>query len=369
MEENQNPPEEVHDLLDLSDFDPDEKNVEESIVFMYKMALLHTSYGNYGTAKAPPVVRTEKESNNVIAYFQAVVQSKQTRQKLNHWLKREETIEVSNVLLHLPYYYFNIVAHHVLFFLPFHLLMCTAISSVLESYEASDNPFTLNNRELLIWKKCNFKVSEIWEEVKNALQPYVAQINQYIRFLMVIPGMKSFFKVIGSKDNIRYILCTQMSIETFMKYNLDIFCHYDLDVDVCGYTAHSLATGCSRCEDNYNMLSSEKIHSKNCSYYNKILPNNSAIAQVRDKKAMEKELLQGSVVHKYKTVIDRAEHGERYVVKPPPTMKKGPFILLELTIPLNNTLFSAWLNKVEAVNRSVNEMYEYEVFIKFVNSK
>ncbi len=83
MEENQNPHEEVHDLLDLSDFDPDENNVEESIVFMYKMALLHTSYRNYGTAKAPPVVRTDKESNNVIAYFQAVVQSKQTRQKLN----------------------------------------------------------------------------------------------------------------------------------------------------------------------------------------------------------------------------------------------------------------------------------------------
>ncbi len=100
MEEKQNPPEEVHDLLDLSDFDPDEYNVEESIVFMYKMALLHSSYGNYGTAKAPPVVRTDKESNNVIAYFQVVVQSKETRQKLNRWLTREETIEVSNVLLH-----------------------------------------------------------------------------------------------------------------------------------------------------------------------------------------------------------------------------------------------------------------------------
>jgi pyruvoyl-dependent arginine decarboxylase (PvlArgDC) len=94
-----------------------------------------------------------------------------------------------------------------------------------------------------------------------------------------------------------------------------------LDVDVCGYTAHSLATGCSRCEDNYNMLSSEKIHSANCSYYSKILPSNYAIAKVRDEKAMEKELLQGSVVHMYKIVIDRAKRGEGYVVKPPPTMK------------------------------------------------
>jgi hypothetical protein len=78
-------------------------------------------------------------------------------------------------------------------------------------------------------------------------------------------------------------------------------------------------------------------------------------------KAMEKELLQGSVVHMYKTVIAHADIGEGYVVKPPPTMKYcsqrrkvNSFILMEFTDPLNNTLFSAWLNKVEAVNVSVN---------------
>jgi hypothetical protein len=95
-----------------------------------------------------------------------------------------------------------------------------------------------------------------------------------------------------------------------MKYNLDIFCYYDLDVDVCRYTAHSLASGCSRCGDNYNVLSSDKIHEKTCLYYNKIVPNNSVVVQVRDDKAMEKELLEGSVVHMYKTVIACAENGE-----------------------------------------------------------
>jgi hypothetical protein len=119
-------------------------------------------------------------------------------------------------------------------FVPFHLLLCSAISSVLESYEASDNSFTLHNRELLIWKNFSFNGSELWEEVKDALQPYEAQINQYIRLIMVIPGIKSFVKVIGCEENNRYMLCTQMSVKTFMKYNLDIFCHYDLDVDICG---------------------------------------------------------------------------------------------------------------------------------------
>ncbi len=49
------------------------------------------------------------------------------------------------------------------------------------------------------------------------------------------------------------------------------------------------------------------------------------------------------------------------MVKPPPTMKycsqrrkADPFILMEFMDPLNNNLFSAWLNKVEAVNISVH---------------
>lgn len=92
MEEILNSLKEVHDLLDLSNFDPDEYNVEDSIVFLYKMALLYTFHGNYATDKAPPVVRTDEENDNVIAYFKAIVQSKDTRQYLNHWLKREEAI-------------------------------------------------------------------------------------------------------------------------------------------------------------------------------------------------------------------------------------------------------------------------------------
>ena len=149
-------------------------------------------------------------------------------------------------------------------FVPFHLWICTAISSILESYEEQSNPFTLHNSKLLIWKKCNFSGLESWNEVREALQPYVSKINQYIRFVKVIPTMKMFLKVLSHEDYDRYNLCTQMSLECFMKYKLDIFCHYDLDVDICGFTAHSLATGCSRCEDNYNMLSSDKDHDSNC---------------------------------------------------------------------------------------------------------
>jgi hypothetical protein len=118
--------------------------------------------------------------------------------------------------------------------------------------------------------------------VKEVLWPYIAEISQYLYFIIIIPGIKSSLRVLGSEGNNRYMY--QMSLETFMKYSLDIFCHYDLDVDVCGYTTHSLASGCSRCEDNYNMLSSDKIHEKNCSYYNKIVPNNSVVVHVHDDK-------------------------------------------------------------------------------------
>jgi hypothetical protein len=62
-------------------------------------------------------------------------------------------------------------------FVPFHLLICTAISSILESYEEQCNPFTLHNIELLIWMKCNFSGLESWNEVRKALQPYVSKIN------------------------------------------------------------------------------------------------------------------------------------------------------------------------------------------------
>ncbi len=50
-------------------------------------------------------------------------------------------------------------------FIPFHLLMCTAIVSVLESYETTDNPFMAFNKQLLIWKRCSFTGSETWKGV------------------------------------------------------------------------------------------------------------------------------------------------------------------------------------------------------------
>ncbi len=65
---------------------------------MYKTSLLHTSNGNYSTGKAPPLVRSDEENTNVIAYFQAVVQSKGSQKLLNRWLTREEAIEVIYVV-------------------------------------------------------------------------------------------------------------------------------------------------------------------------------------------------------------------------------------------------------------------------------
>lgn len=178
---------------------------------------------------------------------------------------------------------------------------------------------------------------------------------------MVIPNMKMFLKVLGHEDYDRYILCTQMSLECFMKYNMDIFCHYDLDVDVCGFTAHSVATGCKRCEDNYNMLSSDKEHDSTCTYYNNICPHYSALGKTRDDKAMEKEYLEGAVVQMYKNALTRAENGDGCVNIRPPMMnycsqrrRHDSFLLCEFNNPVNNEIFSVWLSKVEVVNVSIN---------------
>jgi hypothetical protein len=89
--------------------------MEDSIVFMYKMALLYTSYGNYSIGKAPLLVRSDEENNYVIAYFQAKVQSKATQKYLNHWLTREEAIEEIYLLLHLYYLNENDTACNVMF--------------------------------------------------------------------------------------------------------------------------------------------------------------------------------------------------------------------------------------------------------------
>lgn len=100
MDKNQNSLNEIHDFLDLSHFDPNEYNMEDSIVFLYNMALLYTSYGNYSTGQAPPLVKSDEENNNVIAYFQDVVQSKGTQKYLNRWLTTEEAVEVIYLLIH-----------------------------------------------------------------------------------------------------------------------------------------------------------------------------------------------------------------------------------------------------------------------------
>lgn len=251
-------------------------------------------------------------------------------------------------------------------FIPFHLLMCTAIVSVLESYETTDNPFMAFNKQLLIWKRCSFTGSETWKEVRCALGSNITNLHQYIRFVMVIPRMKSFLQVIAFEQHDRYVVSLLMSLGCFVKYNLDTYCHYDLDVDICGFTAHSLASGCGRCQDNYNMLESDKNHDKACSYYLKILPFSHEVQKVRDEKAAEKELLQGAVIHMYETVIHKAEEGNGCVVLPPPKIKylsqrkkMDSFLLCEFSNEANNKLFHVWLNKVQAVNVSMDNIFDF----------
>jgi hypothetical protein len=248
-------------------------------------------------------------------------------------------------------------------FVPFHLLMYTAIASVLESYEAKDNPFTSHNSQLLIWKCFNFKGCETWNDVRCSLAHYVTNLSQYIIFVMVIPGIKSFLRVIQHEEKKVYMFSTLLSLECFMKYNKDMFCHYDLDIDICGFTAHSLASGCPRCKDNYHMLSSNKQHDKVCSYYTKILPNSYAIQQLLDDKSAELGLLQAAVINMYEAVIRHAEDGNGCVVLPPPTMtyttqrrKKNSFMLCECSNALNKDSFSVWLSKVETVNVSTDSV-------------
>jgi len=85
-------------ILDLSDFSPDKYNVEDSIAYMYKMALLHTSYGNYANGKSPPLVNREQQQPNVVSYFKLLVTSKKKGHNFNYWLNKWETIEVRIIL-------------------------------------------------------------------------------------------------------------------------------------------------------------------------------------------------------------------------------------------------------------------------------
>ena len=79
---------------DLSNFDHDYFNVEEAVVHMYEKTLNYTHNGNYGSAKAPPTVRTESEARNVVAYFKFLVNTP-SGQLIERWLTKDEAIEVS----------------------------------------------------------------------------------------------------------------------------------------------------------------------------------------------------------------------------------------------------------------------------------
>jgi hypothetical protein len=81
-------------FLDLSDFSPDKYNREEAIVYMYKMALLHSSYGNYGNGKPPPLVNREVQQSNLTSYFNVKVTCLKKGHSFMYWLNRWETIEV-----------------------------------------------------------------------------------------------------------------------------------------------------------------------------------------------------------------------------------------------------------------------------------
>jgi hypothetical protein len=99
-------------------------------------------------------------------------------------------------------------------FTSFCLLICTTTTSVLESHEADDNPFLSHNSQLLIWKCCNLKGGETWKEICFTLGHYITTISQYILFIIVIPGIESFVRVIHCKEKKVYMLCTLISLTT-----------------------------------------------------------------------------------------------------------------------------------------------------------
>ncbi len=244
-------------------------------------------------------------------------------------------------------------------FQPFHLMITNAVLSVAESYLSDLNPFTVDNSQLLLWNNCSFTGKETWVEVKKLLRPRVTRILEYLRFVLVIPGMKSFLRIMYQQENDRFILCPLMSLECFMQYNRDNYCHLDLDVDVCGFTAYSLANGCERCQDNYNMVFSECLHHSKCTYYNNICPNYGKISISRDQDAVDKEVLEAAVIHMYRYVIDGALDGNLGVHVPPPKIKykrqmkkKDSIMLCEFINLVNDEYFMLWLNKLEAVEVS-----------------
>lgn len=243
-------------------------------------------------------------------------------------------------------------------------MVTNAVLSVAESYLSDLNPFTLDNSQLLLWINCGFTGKETWVAVKQLLRPRVTRLIDYLRFVLVIPGMKSFLCIIFQQDTDRFILCPLMSLECFMQYNRDNYCHLDLDVDVCGFTAFSLANGCERCQDNYDMVYSERLHHSKCTYYNNICPNFGKISASRNQDAVEKEVFEAAVVQMYRHVIDGALDGNIGVDVPPPRIKYrrqkkniDSIILCEFLNIVNDEYFMLWLNKLEAVEVSTKALF------------
>jgi hypothetical protein len=117
------------------------------------------------------------------------------------------------------------------------------------------------------------------------------------------------------------------------------------------------------------MLESVKIHDKTCLYYLKILPFSHEVQKLRDEKAAEK---QGAVIHMYETVIHKAEEGNGCVVLPPPKikycsqkMKMDSFLLCEFCNMANNK-FHVWLNKVPAVNVSMDNCFQHITYVELI---
>ncbi len=64
----------------LSNSSANNYDIEDAIAMMYKFALLHSSFGNFGYPKPPPTV-SDKDQTNLIAYITAIVEIKEGQQK------------------------------------------------------------------------------------------------------------------------------------------------------------------------------------------------------------------------------------------------------------------------------------------------
>ena len=89
---------ETQQSCNLSNFSADNYDVENAVAMMYKLSLLHSSYGNLGDTKPPPTV-SDVDQTNVVAYIKLVVQIKGGDRKFR-WLTKYEAIEVIFYIQH-----------------------------------------------------------------------------------------------------------------------------------------------------------------------------------------------------------------------------------------------------------------------------